>query len=126
MLCFFIPRILDDKVTIFLMILFNPNRSVVMPIAREFKPEIVLVSAGFAGAKGHPPQLGGYELSSECKLTNPTCIKTLSISKIFSRRFDCGASSIECCILLTRKVYYFYCQMAHETSLQSEKGFKQC
>ncbi|XP_050419187.1 histone deacetylase 4 isoform X2 [Patella vulgata] len=41
-------------------------RTVVMPIAREFRPEIVLVSAGFDAAKGHPPPLGGYEVSSTC------------------------------------------------------------
>ena len=37
-----------------------------MPIAREFKPEIVLVSAGFDGASGHSPQLGGYNISATC------------------------------------------------------------
>ncbi len=37
-----------------------------MPIAREFQPEIVLVSAGFDAAMGHPAPLGGYEVSSEC------------------------------------------------------------
>lgn len=38
-------------------------RSVVMPIALSFEPEIVLVSAGFDGAAGHPAPLGGYNLS---------------------------------------------------------------
>ncbi|XP_013391785.2 histone deacetylase 4-like [Lingula anatina] len=41
-------------------------RTVVMPIAREFNPELVLVSAGFDAAKGHPAPLGGYELSGAC------------------------------------------------------------
>ena len=36
-------------------------QSVVMPIAYEFDPQLVLVSAGFDAAKGDP--LGGYRLS---------------------------------------------------------------
>ena len=40
--------------------------TIVMPIAREFNPEIVMVSAGFDAAAGHPPPLGGYKLSSQC------------------------------------------------------------
>lgn len=38
-----------------------------MPIAREFNPECVLVSAGFDAAKGHATALGGYEVSPACK-----------------------------------------------------------
>ena len=38
-----------------------------MPIAHEFDPEIVLVSAGFDGAVGHSSKLGGYEISAACK-----------------------------------------------------------
>ncbi|GFN78119.1 histone deacetylase [Plakobranchus ocellatus] len=41
-------------------------RTLVMPIAREFKPECVLVSAGYDAAKGHPTALGGYEVSPQC------------------------------------------------------------
>lgn len=41
-------------------------RSVVMPIAREFAPDIVLVSAGFDATEGHAPPLGGYKVSSAC------------------------------------------------------------
>ncbi|XP_026157476.1 histone deacetylase 4-like isoform X1 [Mastacembelus armatus] len=41
-------------------------RSVVMPIANEFAPDIVLVSCGFDAVEGHPPPLGGYTLSSKC------------------------------------------------------------
>lgn len=43
-------------------------RTIIMPIAREFRPEAVLVSSGFDAARGHPPPLGGYEVSPECKL----------------------------------------------------------
>ncbi|XP_054653334.1 histone deacetylase 4-like isoform X3 [Dunckerocampus dactyliophorus] len=41
-------------------------RSVVMPIANEFAPDIVLVSSGFDAVEGHPPPLGGYALTSKC------------------------------------------------------------
>ncbi|XP_043822561.1 histone deacetylase 7 isoform X1 [Dromiciops gliroides] len=41
-------------------------RTVVMPIAREFSPDLVLVSAGFDAADGHPPPLGGYHVSAKC------------------------------------------------------------
>jgi hypothetical protein len=38
-----------------------------MPIAREFCPDLVLVSAGFDAAEGHPAPLGGYHVSAKCK-----------------------------------------------------------
>lgn len=41
-------------------------RTVVMPIAREFSPDIILVSAGFDAAMGHPAPLGGYVVSPAC------------------------------------------------------------
>lgn len=37
-----------------------------MPIAREFGPDIVLVSAGFDATDGHQPPLGGYKVSAAC------------------------------------------------------------
>ncbi|XP_044287049.1 histone deacetylase 7 isoform X3 [Varanus komodoensis] len=40
-------------------------RTVVMPIAHEFSPDVVLVSAGFDAADGHPPPLGGYKVSAK-------------------------------------------------------------
>ena len=42
-------------------------RSIVMPIARDFAPDVVLVSAGFDAAAGHPATLGGYVVSAACK-----------------------------------------------------------
>ncbi|XP_069472122.1 histone deacetylase 4 isoform X4 [Ambystoma mexicanum] len=41
-------------------------RTVVMPIASEFAPEMVLVSAGYDAVDGHPAPLGGYKLSAKC------------------------------------------------------------
>ncbi|XP_041367724.1 histone deacetylase 4-like isoform X2 [Gigantopelta aegis] len=39
-------------------------RTIVMPIAREFSPDVILISAGFDAAKGHPAPLGGYEVTA--------------------------------------------------------------
>lgn len=40
-------------------------RSIVMPIAKDFDPELVMVACGFDGASGHPAPLGGYKLSPQ-------------------------------------------------------------
>ncbi|CAI9580201.1 unnamed protein product [Staurois parvus] len=37
-----------------------------MPIAHEFSPDVVLVSAGFDAAEGHPAPLGGYKVTAKC------------------------------------------------------------
>ena len=42
-------------------------RTVVMPIASEFAPDVVLVSSGFDAVEGHPTPLGGYNLSAKCE-----------------------------------------------------------
>nr|XP_061841670.1 histone deacetylase 7-like isoform X1 [Nerophis lumbriciformis] len=41
-------------------------RAVVMPIAHEFSPDVVLVSAGFDAVEGHSPSLGGYTVTAKC------------------------------------------------------------
>ncbi|XP_063815975.1 histone deacetylase 5 isoform X2 [Pseudophryne corroboree] len=41
-------------------------RMVVMPIAREFSPDFVLVSAGFDAVEGHQSPLGGYSVTAKC------------------------------------------------------------
>ncbi|XP_061657314.1 histone deacetylase 7 isoform X2 [Syngnathoides biaculeatus] len=41
-------------------------RTVMMPIAQEFSPDVVLVSAGFDAAEGNPAPLGGYKVSAKC------------------------------------------------------------
>ncbi|XP_053564231.1 histone deacetylase 7 isoform X2 [Bombina bombina] len=41
-------------------------RTVVMPVAHEFSPDVVLVSAGFDAAEGHPAPLGGYKVTAKC------------------------------------------------------------
>lgn len=42
-----------------------------MPIAQEFSPDVVLVSAGFDAAEGNPSPLGGYKVSAKCKYNSP-------------------------------------------------------
>lgn len=41
-------------------------RTIVMPIAKDFTPDFVLVSAGFDAAVGHSANLGGYNVSAAC------------------------------------------------------------
>lgn len=41
-------------------------RTVVMPIAQEFSPDVVLVSAGFDAVEGHLSPLGGYSVTARC------------------------------------------------------------
>nr|XP_033773769.1 histone deacetylase 5 isoform X1 [Geotrypetes seraphini] len=41
-------------------------RTVVMPIAEEFSPDVVLVSAGFDAVEGHLSPLGGYSVTAKC------------------------------------------------------------
>ncbi|EFN68742.1 Histone deacetylase 4 [Camponotus floridanus] len=41
-------------------------RTIVMPIAKEYDPDLVIVSAGFDAAVGHPAPLGGYKVSPAC------------------------------------------------------------
>ncbi|XP_035378450.1 histone deacetylase 7 isoform X1 [Electrophorus electricus] len=41
-------------------------RTLVMPIAQEFCPDIVLVSSGFDAAEGHSAPLGGYRVTAKC------------------------------------------------------------
>lgn len=39
-----------------------------MPIAHQFSPDVVLVSAGFDAVVGHSSTLGGYEVTAKCEL----------------------------------------------------------
>ncbi|XP_061544077.1 histone deacetylase 7-like isoform X1 [Phycodurus eques] len=41
-------------------------RAVVMPIAHQFSPDMVLVSAGFDAVEGHSPPMGGYKVTAKC------------------------------------------------------------
>lgn len=64
-----------------------------MPIAQEFSPDVVLVSAGFDAAEGNPAPLGGYKVSAKCKHSSPPqtaqCVlQFLPQGFIFSRGFQ--------------------------------------
>ncbi|KAG0727417.1 Histone deacetylase 4 [Chionoecetes opilio] len=57
-------------------------RNVVMPIARDFGPDVVLVSAGFDAADGHPSPLGGYKVSASCFAHMTKQLMTLARGKV--------------------------------------------
>ncbi|RWS15671.1 histone deacetylase 4-like protein [Dinothrombium tinctorium] len=57
-------------------------RSVVMPIARDFDPEVVLIASGFDAASGHPAPLGGYEVSAACFAWMTQQLLTLAKGKV--------------------------------------------
>ncbi|KAF2365725.1 Histone deacetylase domain [Trinorchestia longiramus] len=57
-------------------------RTIVMPIAKDFNPDIVLVSAGFDAAAGHPGPLGGYKLSPSCFAYMTSQLMTLARGKV--------------------------------------------
>lgn len=57
-------------------------RTVVMPIAKEYDPEIVIVSAGFDAALGHPAPLGGYKVSPACFGRMTQMLMTLAKGKV--------------------------------------------
>lgn len=57
-----------------------------MPIAQQFSPDVILVSAGFDAVEGHQSPLGGYIVSAKCEFQtalfplapSPTPPKSLS------------------------------------------------
>lgn len=61
-----------------------------MPIAQEFSPDVVLVSAGFDAAEGNPAPLGGYKVSAKCKHGSPpqtaqSVLQSLPQGLVFSK-----------------------------------------
>ncbi|KNC74096.1 hypothetical protein SARC_13348 [Sphaeroforma arctica JP610] len=58
----------------------NAFKHIVMPIARQFNPELVIVSAGFDAGEGDP--IGGYSLTPECYARMTGMLKTLAGGKI--------------------------------------------
>ena len=45
-----------------------------LPIIREFNPDMILVSAGFNATEGHPNTLGGYSVTPACKSAIDVCL----------------------------------------------------
>ena len=58
---------------------FSLYRTVVMPVAKEFDPDMVLVSAGFDALEGHTPPLGGYKVTAKCKYLFQDIIKCYDV-----------------------------------------------
>lgn len=56
---------------------FSLYRTVIMPAANEFDPEIVLVSAGFDAVEGHDPPLGGYKVTAKCRYHHSAYVSAL-------------------------------------------------
>ncbi len=57
-------------------------RGVVMPVAKSFNPDIVLVSAGFDAAVGHPHPIGGYLVSTACFAYMTLQLRQLAAGKV--------------------------------------------
>ncbi|XP_053201577.1 histone deacetylase 4-like isoform X1 [Panonychus citri] len=78
-------------------------RSIVLPIAKDFDPEIILVACGFDAAAGHPPPLGGYQVSPACfgwmtkqlmKLANGKLVLALEGGYDLPSICDCAQESV--------------------------------
>lgn len=67
-----------NSLTFFLVL-----RTVVLPIANEFAPEVILVSAGFDAVEGHPAPLGGYRVSAKCKLVRAWALEAVVYNCIY-------------------------------------------
>ena len=50
-------------------------RTIVLPLAKSFNPDMILISSGFSAASGHSPMLGGYKVSAQCESQYVLCIK---------------------------------------------------
>lgn len=59
------------------VLFFSLYRTVIMPAANEFNPEIVLVSAGFDAVEGHDSPLGGYKVTAKCRYSHKVHISEL-------------------------------------------------
>jgi len=57
-------------------------RSVVIPLIKLFNPGIIIVSAGFDAAPGHPPTLGGYTVSPDCFASMTSSLLQLAEGKV--------------------------------------------
>lgn len=57
---------------------------------QDFDPDVVLVSAGFDAADGHPSPLGGYKVSASCFAHMTKQLMTLARGKVSFCRQDLG------------------------------------
>ena len=49
---------------------------------QSFKPGVILVSAGFDAAEGHPPTIGGYNVSPACFASMTSSLLPLADGKV--------------------------------------------
>lgn len=56
-------------------------------VLQDFDPDIVLVSAGFDAADGHPSPLGGYKVSASCFGQMTKQLMTLARGKVSTAFF---------------------------------------
>lgn len=84
-------------------------RCVVMPIAKAYRPQIVLVSCGFDGTENHPKELGGYKVSPMCFGYMTKKLMSLAEGKVvlaleggYDKRSLCDCSEV-CLNALTNK-----------------------
>ncbi|CAF1064310.1 unnamed protein product [Adineta ricciae] len=89
-------------------------RSVVIPILKQFQPEMILVSCGFDACMGHPHPLGGYELTPTCfaymtkelmNFSNGKVVLVLEGGYELNALAECGKLCIEA--LLNRQIPAF-------------------
>ncbi|VDP44465.1 unnamed protein product [Soboliphyme baturini] len=86
-------------------------RSVVMHVLKQFEPDIVLVSAGFDGARGHCSALGGYHLSTEMfaymteKLTE-LCSRLVLVLEGGYELEVCNKAAEKCLRVLAEKAHF--------------------
>ncbi|TPP67463.1 Histone deacetylase [Fasciola gigantica] len=101
-------------------------RCVVIPVLNEFKPEMILVSAGFDAAHGHPEQLGGYSVSPgtfawitrQCmSVTNSRVVLALEGGYIPSVVSDCVIQCLNSLILPAPRTSWV--PTLHDPSLRS-------
>ena len=99
-------------------------RAIVIPILRDYEPDIILVSAGFNATNGHPPTLGGYSLTPKCEgwhinlncifLHMSTCflLTMLHIQYLFVYVVAKGISSVQL-YCITRALYFVQLLVVH-------------
>ncbi|KAF7243694.1 Histone deacetylase 4 [Varanus komodoensis] len=68
-------------------------QTVVMPIANEFAPDVVLVSSGFDAVEGHPAPLGGYNLSAKSLVVEAFAVDKASTPAHCPPLWQSGSSS---------------------------------
>jgi len=93
-------------------------RCVVMPIARAFKPQIILVSCGFDGTENHPKELGGYKLSPMCFAYMTKKLMSLAEGKVvlaleggYDKQSLCDCSEMCINALINRQIPSFPAQV---------------